>query len=113
MPTVIPTFPDLANYSIAPSIDGTVYNLTFRFSERESCYYVDLALNDGTMLVGGKKLVCSWSIWSRQRYNPLVPQGHLICYPGKGLSDDPPTIGELGRGRRCVLFYVTFAEAGK
>lgn len=112
MASIIPTFPDVPNYTIVPTLDGTAYQLTFRLSEREACYYVDLALSDGTLLVTGKKLVCSTSIWKHQRYNPLVPQGHLLCAPGQGQSDDPPNLGELGVGRRCILFYYTKTEVG-
>lgn len=112
MALLVPTFPDVPNYTIAPSLDGIAYQLTFRLSEREACYYVDLALSDGTLLVTGKKLVCTVSIWRRQRYNLNVPQGHLVCAPSKGQSDDPPNLGELGVGRRCVLFYYTKAEVG-
>ena len=112
MAFIIPTFPDLANYSISPSLDGTIYKLTFRLSEREGCYYVDLAANDGTPLVSGKKVVCNVSLWKRHRYNLAVPQGHLAVWPAKGQSDDPPNLGELGPSRRCVLFYATAAEVG-
>ncbi len=112
MPLVIPTFPDEPNYTITPTLDGTIYQLTFRISERESCYYLDLALNDGTQLIGGKKVVCMYTLWGRHRYNPLVPQGHLVCMPSTGQSDEPPNLGELGVGRRCVLFYTPLSEAG-
>lgn len=112
MALILPTFPDEANYTMAPSLDGVPYNLTFRLSEREACWYLDLALADGTPLVSGKKLVCAISLWRYQRYNPLVPQGHLVCSSAAGLSDDPPNLGELGDGRRCILFYFTLAEVG-
>lgn len=112
MSSIIPTFPDETNYTIAPTLDGIPYRITFRLSEREACYYVDLALADGTLLVTGKKLVCSVSIWKRQRYNLNVPQGHVVCVASPGQSLDPPGLGELGDGRRCVLAYFTKAEAG-
>lgn len=109
---VIPTFPDVANYTIAPQLEGVTYLLTFRLSAREACYYLDLATNDGTLLVTGKKLVCGISIYKHQRYNLLVPQGALACATGAGQSDDPPNLGDLGVGRRCTLFYFTKAELG-
>lgn len=112
MPKVIPTFPDVPNYTIAPTLDGTQYLMTFRLSAREACYYVDLALADGTLLVTGKKLVCSVSIWKHQRYNLNVPQGHVVCGANTGQSQDPPNLGELGVNRRCILFYFTKAEVG-
>ncbi len=107
---ILPTFPDEPNYTISPMLDGVGYELTFRFSEREACWYLDLALGDGTPLVGGKKVVCGVSIWGRHRYNPSVPQGHLIVAVADGTSDDPPTLGELGDGRRCLLAYAAAGE---
>lgn len=112
MAFIIPTFPDVANYVVTPTLDGTQYELTFRLSEREACWYVDLTLNDGTQLVMGKKIVCSISLFAAQRYNPLVPQGHLVCVPCAGQSDDPPNLGELGDGRRCFLGYFAAGELG-
>lgn len=112
MSLVIPTFPDVANYTIGPTLDGIPYRVTFRLSEREACYYIDLSLADGTLLVAGKKLVCSVSIWANQRYNLNVPQGHVMCVPSTGQSDEPPNLGDLGFGRRCVLAYYTKAEIG-
>ncbi len=108
---IIPTFPDVPNYTLAPTLDGTQYILTLRLSAREACYYLDLSTNAGALLIGSKKLVCGVSIWRRHRYNTAVPQGHLMCVPQVGLSDDPPNLGDLGVGRRCVLFYFTAAEA--
>jgi hypothetical protein len=108
----VPTFPDVPNYTMSPTFDGVQYLLGFRFSEREACYYLDLSLSDGTLLIAGKKIVVGVSLWKRHRYNTLVPQNHLVCGASTGQSQDPPTIGELGSGRRCSLFYFTKAEWG-
>ena len=112
MALYIPTFPDIPNYVISANLDGTLYQLQFRLSEREACWYLDLSLNDGTPLVGGKKVVCNVSLFRRHRYNPLLPQGHIAVYPSAGQSDEPPNLGELGTGRRCSMFYLSQAEAG-
>jgi hypothetical protein len=112
MATAIVTFPDVPNYSITTTLDGVTYQLQFRLSDREACFYVDLSLNDGTLLVGGVKVVCSVSLFGRYRYNPLVPQGHVMCIPPTGGSDEPPNLGELGIGRRCFLAYLEYADVG-
>lgn len=115
MPQLIPTQADTPNYSIACTLDGKDYELTFRYSERENCFYLDLALTDGTPLCNGRKLVCYWSIWRIFRYDKRIPQGALMVFPASGASSDPPGIladgtGELGDERRCQLFYITAAE---
>lgn len=107
---VIATFPDDSNYVMRTTLDGVAYQLTFRYSERETCYYVDLALDDGTPLVGGFKVVCNISLWRNQRYNPQVPQGSMVALNVTNSSDDPPDIGELGIGRRVQLTYFTPGE---
>jgi hypothetical protein len=112
MSVFIPTFPDVPNYKLTTNLDGTLYQLQFRYSGRESCFYVDLSLNDGTLLVGGRKVLCSVSLWARYRYNPLVPQGHMGVTFGAGGSDEPPNLGELGLNRRCAMFYFSKSEIG-
>lgn len=112
MPSLIPTQPDEPNYSIATTLEGVDYELTFRYSERENCYYLDLALTDGTPLCSGRKVVCLWSLWRIFRYDKRIPQGALVAIPVAGASDAPPGIdangnGELGEGRRVLLVYFT------
>lgn len=115
MPVLIPTQPDDPNYSISTNLDGTDYALTFRYSGRENCFYLDLYLTDGTLLCGGRKVVCSIPIWNQFNYDPRIPQGALIAQPVSGASDGPAGFdangnGELGDGRRVVLLYYSAAE---
>lgn len=117
MPSLIPTQPDDPNYSISTTLDGVDYELTFRYSGRENCFYLDLALTDGTVLSQGRKVVCNWSLWRDFRYDKRMPQGALVAVPSTGAGDDPPGIlsdgtGELGYGRRVQLVYLTAAEIG-
>ncbi len=110
MPQLIPTSPDTPNYTMGVTLDGSSYLLTFRLSERESCYFVDLALSDFTPLVSGKRVVCKIDLFGRYRYNALMPQGALVAFPSVGLSDEPPNLGELGKGRRVKLWYYSQSE---
>ena len=115
MPQLIPTQPDEPNYAIACTLDGVDYELTFRYSERENCFYLDLALTDGTALCSGRKVVCYWSIWRDFRYDKRMPQGALMAFPANGASDAPAGFdadgnGELGDGRRVSLYYLTATE---
>lgn len=117
MPSLIPTLPDEPNYSISSTLDGVDYVLTFRYSERENCFYLDLALTDGTVLCNGRKIVCNWSIWRTFNYDTRIPQGALLAIPATGAGDDPPGFdadgnGELGDGRRVQLIYLTAKEVG-
>lgn len=121
MPQIIPVQPDIPNYTIACTLDGIDYEMTFRYSERENCFYLDLSLTDGTILCGGRKVVCNWDIYQSFRYDPRIPQGALVAIPVSGGSDAPAGFdangnGELGDGsdtgsRRVQLWYFTAAEA--
>lgn len=115
MAQLIPTKPDSPNYTMSVTLDGRDYLFVFRLSERESCFYLDLYLTDGTPLCMGRKIVCAWSIWRSFRHDPRIPQGALIAVPVSGGSDAPPTIladgaGELGDGRRVQLLYFPASE---
>lgn len=115
MPSLIPTSTTDANYTIQCNLDGSQYQLTFRYSEREVCFYLDLYTLSGTLLVGGRKVVPNRSLWSPFRYNRQVPQGALVCLvvnpTTAGGSDDPPGIGELAQtGTRCQLAYFNQSE---
>ena len=115
MAQLIPTQPDVPNYSMAVTLDGVDYQFTFRFSERESCFYLDLYLTDGTPLCMGRKVVCAWSLFRDFRYDKRIPQGALVAVPVSGGSDEPATIlddgtGELGEGRRVQLLYFPASE---
>lgn len=115
MPQQIPTQPDDPNYSISCTLDGSDYKLTFRYSGRENVFYLDLYSTDGTLLCGGRKVVCLFPIWTQFNYDKRIPQGALVAIPVAGGSDAPAGFdadgnGELGDGRRVQLLYYTADE---
>ena len=113
MPQLIPTQGD-PNYTISCNLDGTDYQLTFRYCGRSNTFYLDLALTDGTSLVGGRKVVCFYPIWRIFRYNPQVPPGVLVAV-ASGPNDSPAGIdsngnSDLAPGGRVQLMYFSKSE---
>jgi hypothetical protein len=105
----IPTSPDEAFYVQRTQLDGVVYQLTFRYNQRENTYRIDLALDDGTLVVTGVKVVCSVPLLYRFRSDPRTPGGMLTAV-SSSQDTTPPGLGELGEGRRVQLWYIPAAN---
>lgn len=90
-------------------LDGRDYLLRFSFNEREERWYLSLFDEDELPILEGLKLVCSQPLLQAYRSNPDVPRGELVVMD---LTDDnsPPTLDELGEGKRCELLYITAEE---
>jgi len=99
----IPTSPDDAFYTQRTTLDGVQYFLTFRLNQRENAYYLDVALDDGTPLASGVKVVCNIPLLERLAHASR-PKKTLIAIAG-GDDTSPPGLGDLGDGRRVVLYY--------
>lgn len=104
MPKTIATFSDPLYTQLVP-LDGTNYGLTFRFNEREVCWYLHIASEEGDQLADGIKLVCNWPLLVRFG-DPNLPPGELIA-AALGPDVSPPGLLELGEGLRAELTYFT------
>ncbi len=104
----IPTDTSLVFWNQVTTLDGTDYQLSFRYNQREACYYLQIALVDQTVLCQGIKLVSNYRLL--QAYaDDRLPPGELIAQ-AFGTDDSPAALGELGIGQRVELTYVTEAE---
>ena len=95
-------------YTMTVALDGSDYLFEFRYNQRETCWYFDISLSDGTVLVRGVKVVCSYPLLRRFADNRLPP-GTLM---GVSNTDDrsPPTLLELGEDKRVTLIYFSASE---
>lgn len=102
---IVNTFPD-PYYDCQVTLDGRNYIFDFQYSSREERWYFDLSLNDGTPIAKGIKVVCGVDFLAKKRWNPNVPPGLLFA---RTTSKDasPPTLDELGIGKRVKLTYVS------
>lgn len=90
-------------YSMTVSLDGSDYLFEFRYNQRENCWYFDLSLTDGTLLVAGVKVVCSRALLKRF-VDTRLPPGTLFAFANT-TDDSPPGLTDLGEDRRVTLMY--------
>lgn len=90
-------------YSMTVALDGSDYLFEFRYNQREDCWYFDLSLTDGTLLVAGVKVVCNRPLLKRF-VDTRLPPGTLIAFSSTN-DASPPGLTELGEDRRVTLVY--------
>jgi hypothetical protein len=91
-------------YSQRVKLDGRDYLLRFAYNEREARWYLSLYDDEELPLVLGLKLMTNWELLQHYHADPRVPPGELwvMCLSG---DESPPTLSELGEGKRCELTY--------
>ena len=85
-------------------LDGRDYVLELRFNQREQRWYLSIADDEGDAILSGLKLQANWPLLVRHRYDTRVPPGELlvaVTTPDRS----PPTLEDLGEGKRCELTY--------
>lgn len=106
---VVPTSAD-AFYTQTTNLDGTDYVLTFRYNQRERCYYLSIGTPQGTSIIEGIKVVCNYALLAA--YNPAGrPPGELVALTSGQAGDAPPDLGELGEDARVTLCYLSATDA--
>lgn len=96
-------------YSQRTRLDGRDYVLEFAYNEREERWYLSIFDEAKTPLARGIKLIANWSLLHPYRFDPRMPPGELTASDTTG-DGSPPTLLELGEGKRCELVYWTRAE---
>ena len=104
----IPTSQDLPFFTQVTTLDGISYLLSFRWNQRESCWYLSIALQDETPLADGIKIVCNVYLL-RKFVDIRLPPGQLMAIANNN-DTSPPGIDELGQDRRVTLLYLTVDE---
>lgn len=97
------------HYQQRTRLEGRDYLLTFTFNEREERWYLSIADEAEDPIASGLKLVANWPLLWPYRYDPRIPPGELAVSDVSG-DGSPPTLLELGEGKRCELLYWTRAE---
>ena len=104
----VPTSAD-AHYQQVTNLEGTDYILTFDYNQRESCYYLSIATNNGDDLVVGIKLVANWPLlhkWADSR----LPPGELVLIANTNLTDPAPGLAQIGVGQDFTLVYYSSSQ---
>ena len=108
MPQPIETFSDVPLYSRDVTLAGKVYTLHWDYNGKEDRLYFAFALQDGTFLLRGVKVVPFMPLLIRTA-NFGRPSGEIVCTAPTS-DDSPPGLGELGEDRRCQLWYYPVEE---
>jgi hypothetical protein len=103
----IPAFED-PFYSMSVALEGRQYIFEFRYNQRETAWYFSVALENGTPLIAGVKVVCGVNLLKRAA-DVRLPPG-LLSAVWNGDDDSPPTLTELGEDKRVTLTYITSDE---
>jgi len=94
-------------------LDGRDYVLELRYNQREERWYLSIADDEGAPILSGLKLQANWPLLWRHRYNTQVPPGEILAAVTTATDRSPPTLNDLGEGKRCELTYyeaATLAE---
>lgn len=92
---IIPTRTDLGNYDESVSLDGDLFILQFRFNTRDSSWYLDLKLEDGTFIRAGLRLVPNFPLL-RLLSRADAPKGEIAVLDTRPVPA-PPGQDELNK----------------
>lgn len=102
----LPCRTDLPHYQFEAELDGTNYQLEFRWNDRAAAWFLEVRDSSGTPLLSGRR-VCLNSFTLRRFRGLGLPPGELLCYDTSGTNTDP---GLNDLGGRVRLLYFTAAE---
>ena len=100
----IPVIRDNPAYTYAIALDGLSFRFTFTFNGRSNDWHLDIAEENGTVIVSGIRLVVNWNLLGRKQDDRLPP-GMLMLMSLDPDDNSAPALAELGR--RCSLVYYT------
>lgn len=104
----IPTTED-PFYTLTVILEGKPYNFSFRYNQREDCWYFSLALEDDTSLVGGVRVVCNTDLLA-SCHDVRKPPGFLTAR-AIDTNTEAPGLEELGPDKRVTMLYLSSDEA--
>lgn len=99
---IIPIPSDNAKFSLTVDLDEVVYLLAFTWNTRCRAWYMDIALQDSTNLLCGRKILPGVDLNGRHK-DPRLPKGRLIALDTQGGSVRPDR-NDLGT--RIKLWYI-------
>lgn len=102
---VIPTSAGVPYYSQKTNLEGREFVLRFSYNERIERWYLGIFDEEETPLLQGLKLLANVPLLRHYRHDPRLPPGELMALTTDG-SGEPPTLNELGPGRRAELIYL-------
>ncbi len=106
---VIPTSPGVPYFRQKTNLEGRDFVLDFSYNQRIERWYLSIFDEEETPILRGLKLVANWPLLRHYRYDIRLPPGELMALTQDG-STAPPTLNELGPGKRAELVYIEAAD---
>jgi len=106
---IIPTTPGEPYFRQKTNLEGRNFVLVFSYNERIERWYLSIFDDEETPLLQGLKLVANWPLLRHYRHDIRLPPGELMAITQDG-STAPPTLNELGEGKRVELVYLEAAD---
>lgn len=91
--------------TVTTTLDGTTYQLRFRWNGRLSRWFFDLSTAAGTPLIQGKLLAVGADLLRQIRHDDRAPQGFLVAMDTVGRQD--AGFRDLGVRHQIGYFGVT------
>jgi hypothetical protein len=104
----IPVRGDLPSHTVKVTLEGKKYGLAFRWSERESAWYMSISLEDATPIASGIKVVLG-PVLNARVVRDDAPPGGFLAYDTSGQDQEA---GETDLGSRVELIYVDSTGPG-
>ena len=102
----IPVFEQNPAYEYSIQLEGVSYRLTFTWNERTKAWYLDIADDNGTEIVSGKRIIHTWPLFGRYALDTLPPGSFFALVLDD--SDLDPLFEDLGT--RVSLTYLAASE---
>lgn len=84
-------------------LDGVTYGMRLLWSQRGTCWHIDLSDAEGNAILSGLRLVVQFPLLSKYRYLTALPPGELYMFDLRD-QHGRPTLEEMGS--RYRLYYV-------
>lgn len=104
---LIPTSRVSPNYQQRTTLDGKEYVLRFRWSERSSCWYLQVLDSNENVLTGLLRIILNLNLLRLHRTTDGVPPGAILAVDNSS-REERPGFAELGD--RVRLIYLTEDE---
>ncbi len=108
---LVPTTPGAPYHSQKTRLDGRDYVLRLAYNQREERWRLSILDEEEQPILIGLKLVANWPLLRHYRFDPRLPPGEFFAMDLTG-NGSPPTLDELGEGRRVELTYFEAEELG-
>jgi hypothetical protein len=98
---------DVPEFSYVVELEGASYLLTFKYNERATSWYLDIATREAVVLLYGLPLTTGFPLLFSHRSRAGLPPGEFIVVDLEGKSERP---GRTTLGTRFQVLYYSAAE---